>query len=312
MKGRGRGQRIDAGRVGSSGRHGDRFANGDGQGAGFRWSFRGGRGGRSFRGGRLDGAPLSSESPVHHDAGWGNNPETEASTRGNDLMDEDDEDWGNTEITELQDPTVSEEAEEWTSSLETTNVFVASQQQQQLLASEDPSTPPASDLTAIDATKLVNDSLSYSSKLSESSNKSASFAAAAAIASSNVAPTSSMANGASPASVMMPQSSMQQKQESQQSVLNSAAMDLVTLMQQASSQPSMSVLGASTLSKVASSQQNVPSGSSQMMIPGMNSGVGEVSKPAPLPMQANYASNINQHYPPAQAAPMYPPGEFSS
>merc|ERR1719423_147740 len=40
----------------------------------------------------------------------------------------------------------------------------------------------------------------------------------------------------------------------------------------------------------------------------MSSSVAEVAKPNPLPVPANYANSINQHYPAAQPTPMYPPG----
>lgn len=206
-RGRGRGRRNEGDSSGApgggrGGRRGGRYMNGGGA-PGSNSTFRGGRGGRSSRGGR--GGTVSGSAPPFTDS-FQAPYEPPAEENFNSWRDQ---------APDIGDPMAMEEFDEWTGSLETTSVFVASQTR------EEPSPPPASDLSPTDAAKLVG---SYSSKL-ESSNQIASFAAAAAAGNANSSNSSNETSSSQPA-VMMPPSP-------KQPVMNSTAMNLAALLQQA-------------------------------------------------------------------------------
>lgn len=222
---RGAGRR-DGNDVGST--RGRRGGGGGGRGlANGSGPLRGGRGGRAIRGGR--GGAVGSAT------GHGDDSNTFHSNRPNaSAFDETIETWNEPSTTSKIDTFgdasgdvggLSDWGDEWTGGLDKTNVFVHS--------SVEPTPPPASDLTATDAAKLVNSSSlqnyqqqAAASSAVPSSSSPQSYSAATVAAAHTYA-------GAS--SVIMP--GQQQQQVPATNLADPAgAMDITALLQQAAPQ----------------------------------------------------------------------------
>lgn len=290
-----RGRREEGGR-GAPGRRGGsaatRLANGSAGG-------RGGRGGRSVRGGR--GGAVAGAAAHYSDTFQ---PPPAAAFE--DAI----ETWG--EPTPLATDGVAaleEWGEEWTGSLETTNVFVPSQG-----GSIEPTPPPASDLTATDAAKLVNSSpMQHAYQLDDSpqqhtittgSSHQPSYSAAA-----NAAANSSLSSA-----VLMPPLPQQQQQSV---VMNTAAMDLAALLQQAAPQSTLSGLGTSSLLNSNGSVATTNGGLGQLSAPsilgGISTNVGDVIKGSVAPSSSSYAppAAVSSQYGSVQHNSIFSSGERS-
>ena len=161
---------------------------------------------------------------------------------------------------------MEEWGEEWTGSLETTNVFVSSQSGAG--AALEPTPPPASDLTAIDAAKLVNSSpmqqqqQSYHHHQMEDTHQQLMHSppdiAASSIVANNHQSTSyssaaSNNNNSLSAAVLMPPMPGTHHHHQQPVAMNSAAMGLAALLQKAAPQSTLTGLGTASMMKNSSS-----------------------------------------------------------
>lgn len=239
-----------------------------------------GRGARSIRGGRGGAAGTVPHIP---------NDTFHTNRQNLATFDEAIDTWGGEAITAEQQPAgqdsyadpsavgiLEDWGEEWTGSLNETNVFVPS--------SVEPTPPPASDLTAIDAAKLVNSSPilqqqqnSYHHQQMDEQQQMGTVSVGAASPGTHqsysaVANSTSAHSLSGPAGVLMPNSQH-----------STAAMDLAALLQQAAPQSQLTGLGTnSSLLANASANTNGSLSHLQQQTPnilgGINTNVGDVIK----------------------------------
>ena len=227
-----------------------------------------GRGGRSIRGGR-GGASGRGSSPHFSDNTFHINRQNNHPSGFDDPIDT----WGEVPssakldgLGELgtSDPSPLEEwGEEWAGSLDKTNVFTHS--------SVEPTPPPASDLTAIDAAKLVNSSSMMQSPYQDDNNQSVGLMTAASVD----APQSYSA-AATPSVVPPSLSGLSQGgQQAVPSLSSSTIGGLAALLQQAAPQSQLSTVGSSAVSNgsVSHLQHSAPN-----ILGGISTNVGDVIK----------------------------------